>query len=255
MTFDHPTDPSRYRFGDDYLVADIWDATIRVKGEAGVEIRTIPFTATIHGPLLATSEDGKPLSFRIARSRSGTRTEQFYRMHKARTLEEWKEAVALRGLTYHNLMYADRTGNIFYLYNGNVPVRDDSFDWTHRSMAATRARSGRATTRSTSLPQLLNPVAGYLQNANSTPFVTTHEENPDPANYPRYMTSLENGDTYRGSARGNCCNRPPPSLWTTCSAWPRARICTRAADENWLPALFASGVPRSRRPAAAGATE
>lgn len=37
------------------------------------------------------------------------------------------------------------------------------------------------------LPQVLNPKSGFVQNCNSTPFATTFEGNPDPAEYPKYM--------------------------------------------------------------------
>jgi parallel beta-helix repeat protein len=151
LSFDQPADSSQYRFGEAHLTARTREATIRVKTDAGVVARNVVFTETIHGPVLANSEDGRPLSFRIARAPSGTWTQQLYRMHRARSLDEWQDAVALRGLTYHNLMYADRTGNIFYLYNGNVPVRDDTFDWSVPVDGGRRASSSstRRGTRST----------------------------------------------------------------------------------------------------------
>ena len=33
-------------------------------------------------------------------------------------------------LQMFNTCYADREGNIFYVYNGAIPKRDPSFDWT-----------------------------------------------------------------------------------------------------------------------------
>ena len=44
--------------------------------------------------------------------------EQFLRMMRARSLAEWKEAMKMRALVSQNYTYADRAGNIFYVWNG-----------------------------------------------------------------------------------------------------------------------------------------
>jgi acyl-homoserine-lactone acylase len=236
LSFDQPTDSSQYRFGEAHLTARTRAATIRVRTDAGVVARDVAFTETIHGPVLATSEDGRPLSFRIARTPSGTWTQQLYRMHRARSLEEWQDAVALRGLTYHNLMYADRAGNIFYLYNGNVPVRDDAFDWTAPVDGSDPRTLWQGYHGIDELPQLLNPPTGYLQNANSSPFVTTHAENPEPGEFPRYMTNLENDDTYR-AARSRLLLRDAAAITLDSLQHMITSTYLHAADE-WLPMLF-----------------
>jgi acyl-homoserine-lactone acylase len=236
MSFDHPTDSSRYRFGDAYLTARTREATIGVMTDTGVVARNVAFTETIHGPVLAKSENGRPLSFRIARAPSGTWTEQLYRMHRARSLEEWKDAVALRGLTYHNLMYADRAGNIFYLYNGNVPVRDDAFDWTAPVDGNDPRTLWQGYHTMDELPQLLNPRTGYLQNANTSPFVTTHGENPEPADFPRYMTNLEWHDNFRGH-RSRELLRAAEAI-TLDDLHRMATSTYMRAAEEWLPDLF-----------------
>ncbi len=237
MTFDHPTDPLMYRFGDRYLRAAIRETIVGVRGRDGIAPIALTFRDTIQGPVLATSKEGKPLSFRIARSKSGTFTEQLYRMHKARSFEEWREAVALRGLTYHNLMYADREGNIFYLYNGNVPVRNDLFDWTAPVDGSDPRTLWKGYHEIEELPQLLNPDVGYLQNCNTTPYATTHAENPDPADYPRYMANLEDGTNYRGEHS--------KQKLRSASAVTLDRLQEMVTDDyiyaadEWLPSLFA----------------
>ena len=45
-------------------------------------------------------------------------------MQKAEIEREFREAISTYGLVYHNIMYADTAGNIFYIYNGGVPRRD-----------------------------------------------------------------------------------------------------------------------------------
>jgi acyl-homoserine lactone acylase PvdQ len=49
------------------------------------------------------------------------------------------------------------------------------------------------------LPQVLNPPSGWIQNTNTTPFLTTSAgENPDPTKYPAYM--VQEGDNARARA-------------------------------------------------------
>ena len=48
--------------------------------------------------------------------------EQFLRMMRARSLAEWKDAMRMRALVTSNYTYADRAGNIFYLWNTALPL-------------------------------------------------------------------------------------------------------------------------------------
>ena len=75
--------------------------------------------------------------------------EQFLRMMRAKSLAEWKDAMRIRALVTSNYTYADRAGNIFYLWNTALPLA------AARRRAATRRRRcgrcaicGRATSRS-----------------------------------------------------------------------------------------------------------
>ena len=43
--------------------------------------------------------------------------EQFLRMMRAKSLAEWKDAMRIRARTNSSFTYADRAGNIFYLWN------------------------------------------------------------------------------------------------------------------------------------------
>jgi acyl-homoserine-lactone acylase len=99
-------------------------------------------------------------------------------MMQARSLEEWTAAMAMRAHTESNLTYADREGNILYLWNAALPQRP------HAPLADTAAVPA-ATTDDVwtafypldELPQLLNPPSGYLHNEND-PFHFTNLESP-----------------------------------------------------------------------------
>lgn len=110
---------------------------------------------------------------------------QFLRMMRARTLDEWKAAMRIRGRGLSNFTYADADGNIFYVWNASLPILP------HPSGGDTLAVPARRTeeiwTRVVpwdSLPQLLNPRGGYLHNENSSPHYTNLNQVLDPARYP-----------------------------------------------------------------------
>ena len=55
---------------------------------------------------------------------------QVYKMVRSRNFQEFRAALATLDQRMFNLVYADREGNIFYLYNGIVPRRDRKLDWS-----------------------------------------------------------------------------------------------------------------------------
>jgi acyl-homoserine-lactone acylase len=114
--------------------------------------------------------------------------EQLYRMNKASNFDEWQAAVRTRQLPTFNIVYADRTGNIYYLYNGLIPSRSEGYDWSNYLPGDTSATLWTDYVPFEALPQVKNPSAGFVQNANGTPYRTTLDpDNPKPADYPPSM--------------------------------------------------------------------
>ena len=112
--------------------------------------------------------------------------EQFLRMMRAKSLAEWKDAMRIRARPTSNFTYADRSGNIYYLWNGSIPLLPHP---TGGDTMATPARETRDVwTRLVpfdSLPQFLNPKGGYVHNENDSPHFTNVRERVDTTNrYP-----------------------------------------------------------------------
>jgi acyl-homoserine-lactone acylase len=114
--------------------------------------------------------------------------EQFLHMMRAHSLAEWKDAMRIRARTNSSFTYADRAGNIFYLWNAAIPALP------HPSGGDTVAipihRTGEAWTRYVSfdsLPQMLNPKGGYVHNENDAPYYTNMRAPLDPAAFPPYF--------------------------------------------------------------------
>jgi penicillin amidase len=206
-TFDDPARPLAYKYGNEYRLATERTEEIKVRTVTGLDVRRFTMRRTHHGPVVA-ERDGKLLAIRMARFAEDGWLREWFDMTRARSLAELKRAMAPLKMLFGNVMYADRQGNTFYLYNGAVPRRDPRFDWTKPVDGSNPATEWRGYHTMAELPRLTNPKTGWMQNCNTTPFLLTDKGNPDPKRFPRYM--VQEGDNLRGqvsrqilSANGN----------------------------------------------------
>ncbi len=186
-TFDNPQDKLSYKYGDGHKQAVEWKETLRIKTPDGVKEKTYTLRKTHHGAILGRNPDGRYLAVRISRLSEGSRLRQALKMTKAHTFADWRAAMSELNLQMFNTCYADREGNIFYVYNGAIPKRDPAFDWTKPVDGSDPRTEWQGVHAFEDLPQILNPVSGYVQNCNSTPFTTTDEGNPSIGDFPAYM--------------------------------------------------------------------
>ena len=140
-------------------------------------------------------DGGKIYVFRGAAEGDYRGGEQFLHMMRAKSLAEWEDAMRIRSRFNSNFTYADRAGNIYYVWNASIP------SLPHLSGGDTTAIPARGTsdvwTRYVdwdSLPQVLNPKGGYVQNSNDPPYHTTLRQILDrkkyPANFPEPRLGL-----------------------------------------------------------------
>jgi acyl-homoserine-lactone acylase len=114
---------------------------------------------------------------------------EYNSMAKATSLESFKAAVNMQQLPVFNLGYADRAGNIWYLFNGRLPIRPPGYDFTRVVPGDTSRTEWFAVRPVSEMPQLLNPPSGYVQNTNAAPWYTTLEEGIDRAPFVSYLRS------------------------------------------------------------------
>ena len=187
VKFDHPERPLDYWYDGGWRSAESWQETIVVRKSRTVESRSFVFRKTHHGPIVAQLEDGSMLAARISGLFDAIPMRQWLHMAQADTLAEFRQALSMMQILYMNILYADVEGNIQYIYTGRVPRRNPDFDWTRPVDGSDPATEWLGFHTLEELPQVLNPSAGFVQNCNSTPLITTDDDNPRAEDFPSYM--------------------------------------------------------------------
>jgi penicillin amidase/acyl-homoserine-lactone acylase len=179
----NPDNPYQYKFDGEWLDLEVRTAPIKVKlwGPISWTFKR-EMLWSIHGPVIRQSHG--TYAIRYAGMGNVRQVEQWYRMNKARNLEEWQNAMRIRAIPSFNCGYADREGNIYYVYNALAPIRAEGYDWKQYLPGDTSETLWTKFLPFDMLPQVLNPSSGFVQNCNSSPFQTTvGPDNPKEEDY------------------------------------------------------------------------
>ncbi len=162
---------------------------IKIKQKDGTLIeQEIPLLKTVHGPVVSKTEN-KVLAIRMVGLDRPDMLLQWWRMINSTNFDEFESALKMAQIPFWNVMYADKVGNIFYLFNGLVPKRN-SGDWNYWNRVIPGGNSADIWTEVhdyADLPKIKNPVNGWLQNANDPPWTSTIPIVLNPNDYPAYM--------------------------------------------------------------------
>lgn len=168
----HPADPKRYLLDGEWVEFERSQADIPVRLIGLLEWKfERDLEWSVHGPVVRT--DSGAVAVRFPGWGDAGQITQWYRMNRASNLEEWYEAMSMQAIPVFNTIYADAEGHILYVYNARLPERIEGPDWTGRLPGDRSDLIWDRYIPFESLPQVLDPPVGFVQNANSTPFSTT----------------------------------------------------------------------------------
>jgi len=180
-----------YRFDGQILPLEKRSVSIKVRqGNGRLEERDLELYCSKHGPVVGMKGD-RAYAIRIAGLSNTGLMQQYFDMSRADDLAEFERALKRMQIPMFNIIYAGRDGNIFYLFNGNIPVRKTG-DFSFWRGTIDGSSSGYLWTRThpyRDLPKLKNPPTGFIQNCNDAPWSCTYPFMLDPADYPAYFSS------------------------------------------------------------------
>ena len=152
------------------------------------------FYQSIYGPALKNKSG--VFAIRTPSTTNINALEQWWRMNKARSFSEFYSILEWNALPGYNIGYADRNDTIFYISNGKIPRRDPNYNWQKTLPGNTKKTLWDSYYTTQELPQVVAPQAGYVYNANHSPFYSTDpDENPSSNDYAKAM----NYETYNNN--------------------------------------------------------
>ena len=163
----------KYLFNDEWKSLSIIKDTIKVKNEKEIvfEIKSThrgPIISNIHpfSVLYPESKSSAMISMRWLGADFSDELYAFYSIDKAKSWNEFKSAFQYYGLPGQNFVYADKSGNIGYMFGGRLPLRNavnptfiydgttDKYDW-------------KGLVPINELPSIFNPLTNYIATANN----------------------------------------------------------------------------------------
>lgn len=194
LTLD-PASPHQYSYEKMNLPLDARTLSVRVKTPEGLKTRTKTVYRSHYGPVVKM-EGNKAFAVKSANLDLVEFATQWNMMAKAKTLAEFRAALQMQALPMFNVSYADREGNIWYVFNGRIPSRPSGYKWSGIVPGNTSQSEWYNIHPLSELPQILNPASGYVQNCNDAPWYSDARGSIKREGFPDYIA--EDGIGLRG---------------------------------------------------------
>ncbi|WP_370032805.1 acylase [Qipengyuania mesophila] len=163
----------KYRMGDRWF--DLEEETVTLPVRFGPVVVPVLRTVyrSVHGPVI--KNDKGAFAIRYGGIDNLGQLDAYYRLNKAETLEQWQDILARMDIPSTNFLYADKAGNIAYVYNAAIPDRVKGYDWRGVLPGDDPRALWSGPVPYEKLPKYINPASGWLYNSNNTPFTAAGE--------------------------------------------------------------------------------
>lgn len=188
----NPNNENQYLFDGEWLDLSVKKIKIKVKifGFFYWKVKRVLYDSIL-GPVLKT--DHGTYAIRYASMGDVRLVEQWYRMNRSRNLSEFKEAMSMHAIPMFNTGYADKSGNIYYVYNARIPKRHPDLDWKQVVPGDKSIYLWNEYIPFDDLPQIENPPGGFIYSCNNTPYLCTD----NPKDFPDRLPENAGIDTHQ----------------------------------------------------------
>lgn len=183
------TEDNKYLVDNNWKQLEVRDEIIKVKKDGYFIEKEIQVKKSEFGYIIE-EKDGKALALRLSGFDRPFFMQQFVDMAKAKGLNDFENAMKQLQLPLQNIIYADKHGDIFYLYNGIIPKRPEGNleDWSKIIPSTKKGAFVNDYLTYKELPKFKNPKSGFVSNSNNDPWTSTYPFEIFPEDYPSYIT-------------------------------------------------------------------
>jgi acyl-homoserine lactone acylase PvdQ len=178
-----------YLFDGKVRPFEVKTASYKVKqADGSVVDKPIEIKSTIHGPVFERP-DKMVIALRVAGLDRPGMLHQYFDMVTAKNYEAFTAAMKRAQVPTFNISYADKDGNVEYVFNGIAPKRKsgDVAFWRGLVPGDSSDYLWTEVHSYEELPRVTNPPAGFIQNTNDPPWFPSWPTSIKASDYPAYM--------------------------------------------------------------------
>jgi acyl-homoserine-lactone acylase len=188
-TYKLTLDGDGYLFDGKRRAFEVKTARYKVKQADGtLADKPLEIKSTVHGPVFVR-KDGTTLALRVAGLDRPAMLHQYFDMVTARDYAAFTAAMKRLQVPTFNISYADKDGNVEYIFNGIAPKRKsgDIAFWQGQVPGDSSEYLWTEVHPYEDLPRVTNPPAGFIQNTNDPPWFPSWPTPIKAEDYPAYI--------------------------------------------------------------------